>query len=155
MKGLLADRNIRAHVALLLHLLEGPGWRTVWRGLSLSLFQLEDVGFQESTPDDQLWRYCQQQELTLLTANRNARGPTSLEATIRAEGTPTSLPVFTLASPERVLQDRQYAEQVVERLLEYLLEIDNMRGAGRIYLPDSFTSLPLDSFTSLPRTAPD
>jgi hypothetical protein len=33
-----------------------------------------------------------------------------------------------------VLQDRQYAHTVAERLLEKLIAIDDFRGTGRIYV---------------------
>ena len=59
----------------------------------------------------------------------------SLEMTLRQQVTKSSLPVFTLADPERVLNDRSYAEVVAEILLERLLDIDHYRGVGRIYLP--------------------
>jgi hypothetical protein len=34
-----------------------------------------------------------------------------------------------------VLKDRLYAEKVAERLLDYLMRIDDFRGAGRLYVP--------------------
>jgi hypothetical protein len=57
-----------------------------------------------------------------------------LEATIRNENRPDSLPVITIADTDRVLQDRLYAEMVAERLLENLIALDDFRGAGRIYV---------------------
>lgn len=78
---------------------------------------------------------CQQREIVLLTANRNDEGPESLEATIRALNHPRSLPVFTIADPELVLVSRDYAERVAIQVLEYLLELDNFRGVGRLYVP--------------------
>jgi hypothetical protein len=51
------------------------------------------------------------------------------------ENTPTSLPVLTLGSPPQVLSSRTYAERVVVRLLEILLDLDQYRGTGRLYLP--------------------
>ena len=71
----------------------------------------------------------------MVTANRNHEGPHSLEAVIRAEGTATNLPVFTLADAERFLRSRDYALRVIEGLLEYLYDLDRIRGAGRLYLP--------------------
>jgi len=41
-----------------------------------------------------------------------------------------SLPVITIADSGRVLSDRLYAEQVAERLLDYLMRIDDFRGTG-------------------------
>jgi hypothetical protein len=58
-----------------------------------------------------------------------------LEATIRTHGTSQSLPVFTLADANRVLNERSYAERVSDRLLEFLFDIEGLRGAGRLYLP--------------------
>ncbi len=79
-----------------------------------------------------LWRACQQHQLVLLTGNRNKDGPDSLEATIQAENTPQSLPVFTLADP---LSSGAYAEPVAIRLLEHLYDIGSLRGTGRMYIP--------------------
>ncbi len=67
--------------------------------------------------------------------NRNQRGPDSLEAVIRAENQPDSLPVMTIGDADRVLEDRLYAEKVAERLLDYLMRIDELRGTGRLYVP--------------------
>ena len=71
----------------------------------------------------------------MITGNRNDDGPDSLEATIRNENQPDSLPVITIADTDRVLQDRPYAHTVAERLLEKLIAIDDFRGTGRIYFP--------------------
>jgi hypothetical protein len=49
--------------------------------------------------------------------------------------TPTSLPILTIGNPRQVLSSRAYAERVVTRLLEYLLDLENFRGTGRLYLP--------------------
>jgi hypothetical protein len=46
-----------------------------------------------------------------------------------------SLPVVTISDQDRVLQDRLYAEKVAVKLLEYLIRIDEVRGAGRLYVP--------------------
>ena len=58
-----------------------------------------------------------------------------LEATIRAQNTPSSLPVFTLSDAERIFQSKDYAERVIESLLGKLLRIEELRGVGRLYLP--------------------
>jgi len=71
----------------------------------------------------------------LVTANRNADTADSLERVIRAENQPDSLPVLTLADPRRVERDRAYAERTAERILDYLLRIDELRGSGRLYAP--------------------
>lgn len=135
MKGILADNNITGHVRVLAAHLEGPDWREIWESLQLRLQTFRELDLASDISDALLWRYCQEQQLVLLTANRNARGPDSLEATIRNENRNDSLPVFTLPDAERVLTSREYAERVTRRLLEYLTEFDNYRGTGRLFLP--------------------
>jgi hypothetical protein len=93
------------------------------------------VGLAANASDAAVWSFCQQEELILLTANRNEAGPDSLEAILRARNSPTSLPVFTLADPRHFEVSREYAERVAERLLEYLMDIDQFRGTGRLFLP--------------------
>ncbi len=71
----------------------------------------------------------------MITGNRNDDGADSLEATIRNENQTDSLPVITVANADRVLQDRRCTEEVAESILDYLMRIDEVRGAGRIYVP--------------------
>ena len=68
-----------------------------------------------NAPDALIWRTCQREGLVLITGNRNDDGADSLEATIRNENQPDSLPVITIADADRVLQDRLYAEKVAVR----------------------------------------
>ena len=82
-----------------------------------------------------IWRTCQEQSLILITANRNADGPDSLEMVIRGENQPDSLPVITLADARRVLRERPYAAKTAEQILDYLMRIDDVRRTGRIYVP--------------------
>ncbi len=131
MRGILADNSNLGHVAILLHRLQSASWREIWSSLNLLQLTFTDLGLAPDAPDSLLWQVCQQQQVILITINRNARGPDSLEATIRAD----CLPVLTLANPDRILHDRDYVERVVQRLLEFLIDIDSYRGAGRLYLP--------------------
>lgn len=135
MKAILGDINIQGHVRALVPILESTDWREVWTFLNLPLLTFRDVGLALKAKDAVVWQVCQEQEIILLTANRNADDADSLETTIRLRNTANSLPVFTIADADQVLQSRSYAERVVERLLEYLLDIDNFRGTGRLYLP--------------------
>ncbi len=82
-----------------------------------------------------MWQTCQGQRIVLLTANRNADGPDSLEATIRQHNTAQSLPVFTLADARRVELEATYAARVAIRLLQYFLDVESVRGVGRLYVP--------------------
>jgi len=134
-KGIITDVNIEGQWAVLLRLLRQEEWAAFWAHLGLRVVSFADLGLPANSADLLVWQRCQDEELVLLTGNRNNEGPESLEATIRTLGTPASLPVFTIGTANRVLQERAYAERVVERLIDYLLDIDKYRGAGRLYLP--------------------
>ena len=134
-RGILADNNVEGHVNRLLLLLRGHEWDKVWTSLGLRVESFDSLGLDRATPDDVLWHLCQQRELVLITANRLQRTADSLEATIQSHNSPQSLPVITLASADRILDERAYAERAVAKLLEYLLNIDNYRGTGRLYVP--------------------
>src|SRR5205085_2558935 len=94
-----------------------------------------DFGLGNEAPDKLVWDTCQREQLVLVTANRNFDGPDSLEAAIRASNTPTSFPVFTLSNPDRFLNDRDYANEVADSVLEKLFDMDYHRGAGRLFVP--------------------
>ena len=135
MNGILADANCEAHLALLLRFFEQSRRQDVWEFLSLAQLSFADVGLLQDASDREVWTICQNEQIVLVTANRNDEGPESLEATIQHQNTPQSLPVLTLANDRRVLRDRLYAERVADRLLETLFDIESYRGMGRIYLP--------------------
>ncbi|MBD2519193.1 hypothetical protein H6G93_30385 [Nostoc sp. FACHB-973] len=62
-------------------------------------------------------------------------GEDSLEQVMREENTPTSLPVVTIADPDRVLNDSIYRERCVDRLVEIVVYIGNYIGARRVFIP--------------------
>jgi hypothetical protein len=80
-------------------------------------------------------RTCQAEEVLLLTANRNNHGSDSLEATIRNHNGPHFLPVFTIADVDLLQSDRAYAHRVIWAFYDFLIRLDEIRGAGRLYLP--------------------
>lgn len=133
--SLLADANIQGQVAILAARMQGEAWRDFWDDLELRVVTFAEVGLHPSDSDAVVWRRCQEQGLLLLTDNRNDDGPESLEATIRAYTTPTSLPVFTIGNVRSLSSDPGYANRVIDRLFIYLLELDDIRGIGRLYLP--------------------
>jgi hypothetical protein len=135
MRGILADINVVAQARALVSIWTSAAWRDYWHDLGLVVESFPDVGLPYSAADALIWRTCQRDGLVLVTGNRNDDGPDSLEATIRNENQPDSLPVFTIADTDRVLQDRLYAERVAERLLDYLMRIEEVRGVGRLYVP--------------------
>ena len=58
-----------------------------------------------------------------------------LEATIEQFSTEASLPVLTISEPHRIFTNNEYTYRVAVRLLEYLDDMDNLRGTGRLFLP--------------------
>ena len=135
MKGILADINSGKQVRVLVRLLQDEGRAPFWNYLNLTTPTFAEIGLKPDESDWIVWQKCQEEGLVLVTSNRNAAGPDSLEMVIQTLGTPNSLPIFTLADGQRVLQERLYAERVADRLLEYLFDIEKCRGVGRLYLP--------------------
>lgn len=135
MTALMADVNAEGQDRALIAILEGPTWRELWLPLGVVMVTLAEHGLDRTVPDDQLWRTCQGEGIVLITANRNATGPDSLEAAIRTRNTPASLPVITLARPKRSSVDRANAERAAGRLIEILIDLDDFRGSGRLYIP--------------------
>jgi hypothetical protein len=131
----MADNNLEGQFKHLLNRLQSEQWREFWEELALATPEFEDLGLARDASDAVVWQTCQDHEIVLFTANRNDEGPDSLEATIRRFNQASSLPVITLGDSERFSQDREYAERVVIRLLEILLDLDPYRGTGRLYLP--------------------
>ncbi len=135
MRGILADINVGKQQRAILAIWATDAWRDFWNELGLAVVNFPALGLPFDSSDAVVWRTCQREELVLITGNRNRRGPESLEATIQSENQPDSLPVVTIADQDRVLRDRAYAEAVAVRLLDYLMRIDEVRGAGRLYVP--------------------
>lgn len=135
MNGILADVNIEGHVDLLVALMQAEPWKLFWDHLQLRYVHFTDVGLAPDALDSLVWTTCQNQQLLLVTDNRNRKGPDSLEATIQANNMPTSLPVFTIANVPHLRSSRSYADRVIDKLLDSLLRIDALRGTGRLYLP--------------------
>jgi hypothetical protein len=119
----------------MVRLLATDPWREVWEDLNLPLRNFGDFNLSRDAQDAAIWEVCQREQLILLTENRNAEGPDSLEETIRTRNRPDSLPVFTLANAQHFLHSKAYAERVVWRFLDYLIDIEKNRGTGRLYLP--------------------
>ena len=135
MTALMADHDCEGQMQVLLRLLGSAEWHALWTELAVRVESFASLGVPPHTPDADLWQLCQTRQIVLITANRNEEGPASLEATLQASNTPTSLPVLTLSEPQRILSSRAYANRVVERLVEYLIDVENLRGTGRLYLP--------------------
>jgi hypothetical protein len=135
MRGILADVNVGRQRRAILRIWTSDTWRDLWNALGLQVFDFGALGLSDRSPDSLIWRTCQREQLVLITANRNEEGPDSLEATIRDENQPDSLPVVTIGNAKRVLRDRDYAQRVAVSVLDYLMRIDEVCGTGRLYVP--------------------
>ena len=135
MKGILADVNIEGYVDLLVAMLRAEPWKIFWDDLQLQYVVFANIGLAPESPDLLVWKTCQERELLLITDNRNKDDTDSLEATIREQNTPSSLPVFTIADVPHLRHSKDYADQIIEAFLIYVLQGDNIRGTGRLYLP--------------------
>ncbi|MFO0965386.1 MAG: hypothetical protein U0793_07345 [Gemmataceae bacterium] len=131
---ILIDVNIEGQAARLWGRMQRPEWREFTAGLDVVFRRFRDVGLDESTPDDVVWRFCQRNGFYLLTSNRNEEGEDSLEATLRREGTPDSVPVLTLPLPDRVYDNPDLVDRVVDKRLDYIMFPERTRGAGRLFL---------------------
>ena len=134
MKGLLADVNITGQVREIVRTFYGSEeWSEIWNSLGIPFFVFANI--VPGSADDIVWQTCQDNELVLITGNRNKDGPTSLEATLRERLKPDSLPVITVSRPKMLGVKSTYTAQVGIQLLDYLLNIDKFRGTGRLYVP--------------------
>jgi hypothetical protein len=134
-KGILADIHMKGPVAELARAMQGSPWVEFWNELELALYAFEDVNLAATSTDEEIWHKCQEEQLILITNNRNQDSPDSLEATIRRYNSPDRLPVFTISDLDRFRKNRDYAERVLERLYECLLDVDKLLGTGRLFLP--------------------
>ena len=134
MRGILSDHNIEGHFAALIAIWEAEPWNDIWMELGIAVESFASLGISPDVSDVELWHVCQAHELVLFTANRNKDRPDSLEATISRYNQETSLPIITIANLDHFERDREYAAVVAERALGYLLEMENYRGTGRIYV---------------------
>jgi hypothetical protein len=132
---LMADANIPGQVDRLTKRMQAEDWSDFWTYLQLSLLTFADVDLIPADSDVVVWQRCQERRIFLWTSNRNAKEDDSLEATIRSQNTPQSLPVFTIGDADRISLDSSYCERVIEALFDYLLEAENIRGTGRLFLP--------------------
>lgn len=131
MATLLVDYNMEGQAALLWDTLVTGGWLDM---LSLDMVMFADIGLAPNSSDRIVWRFAQDHGMLLVTNNRSDNEDDSLEQTIREENMPTSLPVLTIGSVDRI-RERQYRELCVERVLEIVLELDNYLGTGRLFIP--------------------
>jgi hypothetical protein len=134
MPSIMADHDVEGHLRILLSIWSSPKWADIWQDTHCDIESFTRLSIEPTASDEEVWCLCQERGIILITGNRNAEGVDSLEITIRRRGTPRSLPVLTIADPDRLSKDWRYAEDVAAQALDYVRDIENMRGAGRLYL---------------------
>jgi predicted nuclease of predicted toxin-antitoxin system len=127
----LIDHNIRGQAKLLLNSIANQGWLDI---IEIQFVTFEEVELAIDSSDREVWRLAQANQMILLTANRSAKGESSLEQVLREENTPNSLPTITIANLDRV-SESEYRERCVNRLIEIALYLENYLGARRLLIP--------------------
>jgi hypothetical protein len=107
------------------------GWPDI---VALRFVTLAEAGLSVRSTDREVWKFAQAQQMLLLTNNRNMDDEDSLESTMREESTSTSLPVLTVGNLRR-LGEHDYRRRCAERLVEIVLDLDQYRGTGRMFIP--------------------
>jgi hypothetical protein len=128
----LVDHNLEGHALLLSGNIARLGWLEF---LPIRFVTFEEIELAVNSDDRVVWRFAQVNQMVLLTANRSMKGKDSLEQVMREENTPTSLPVITIGDADRVLSDPNYRDRCIDRLIEIIFEIDDYRGARRLFIP--------------------
>jgi hypothetical protein len=131
MIAILADYNIVGQARSLWRVVLAEGWHEL---SALRFVEFADVGLAPTSSDRIVWRFAQANNMLLLTGNRNMADEDSLEATIRQENEPESLPVITIANIDR-MDERVYCQRCAARLAEIASEIDIYKGIGRLFIP--------------------
>jgi predicted nuclease of predicted toxin-antitoxin system len=128
----LVDHNLRGHSVVLAGSFATSGWLDL---ISIRFVLFEEVGLAVTSDDRVVWRYAQDHQMILITANRSMKGKDSLEQVMREENTPISLPVVTIGNIDRLMAESGYRERCVDRLVDIVIDIEDYQGARRIFIP--------------------
>jgi len=127
----LIDHNIEGQSLILFGSIISEGWLDT---LAIRFISFDEVQLPITSSDRVVWRFAQDNQMILLTANRSMKGEDSLEQVLRGECLPTSFPVITLANVDRIVE-REYREQCVDCLIDIVLYIENYLGVSRLFIP--------------------
>ena len=128
----LMDHNLNGHAMIFFGSIANQGWLDI---LPIRFITFDEIGLPINTNDRVVWRLAQENQMILLTANRSMKGKDSLEQVMREENTPNSLPVITVGNADRLLNDSEYRERCVERLIEIVIDINTYMGVSRLFIP--------------------
>jgi predicted nuclease of predicted toxin-antitoxin system len=127
----LVDYNLDGYALVFLGLVTKLGWLEL---MSIEFVTFSEAGLSMDSSDRVVWNYAQAHQMMLLTANRNMKGFDSLEQVIREQNTEASFPVVTIGDLTR-LDEFDYRERCIDRLIEIVLDIKNYMGTGRLFIP--------------------
>jgi predicted nuclease of predicted toxin-antitoxin system len=127
----LVDYNLDGYATVLLGILTKRGWLEFF---SIQFVTFREVGLPMDSSDRIVWNYAQANQMMILTANRNMKGEDSLEQVMREENSSTSFPIITVGDLTR-LDEAEYRERCVDRLVEIVLELESYIGVGRLFIP--------------------
>ena len=85
MPGIMADVNIEGQFRLLMRLLETDFRKEFWEAMQWTTPTFADLGLPANAKDLVVWQICQQHDIVLVTANRKADEPDSLERDSRTQ----------------------------------------------------------------------
>ncbi|NER45591.1 MAG: ACP S-malonyltransferase [Symploca sp. SIO1A3] len=128
----LVDHNLEGHALLLAGRITALGWLDL---LSIRFFTFAEIELPIASDDRIVWRFAQANQMILLTANRSMKGENSLEQVMREENTSLALPVVTIGDSDRVLNDPDYRNRCVDRLIEIVFDLEDYRGSMRLFIP--------------------
>nr|WP_226576357.1 DUF5615 family PIN-like protein [Microseira wollei] len=95
----LIDYNLDGYALVFLGILTKRGWLEF---LSINFVTFREAGLSMDISDRAVWDYAQENQMMILTANRNMKGDDSLEQVIREENTAASFPVVTIGDLNRL-----------------------------------------------------
>jgi len=87
---IMCDQDVQGLAGAVLAHCRRPAWEAIWKELEIEIYTFSDLGLQQDATDAEIWSACQDNDVILLTGNRNAEGPDSLEITIRERTSPTA-----------------------------------------------------------------
>ncbi|MFZ4729410.1 MAG: ACP S-malonyltransferase [Pseudanabaena sp.] len=128
----LVDHNLKGHALVFFGAIASQGWLDI---IPIQFVTFTEINLPIDSNDRVVWRLAQKNQMILLTANRSMKGKDSLEQVMREENTSESLPVITISNADRLLNESEYRNRCVEKLIEIALDVDNYRGTKRIFLP--------------------
>lgn len=104
--------------------------------LHIKVLLFSDIQLPANASDEEVWQICQANGFYLLTGNRSAKdGEASLHAILGRLANDRSVPVITISSLERVLNDPAYCQACAESIARILSNAELYLGVPRLYIP--------------------